>query len=283
MTDPSTRNAMGHRNAPITGGYGDFHSHLVPGVDDGSRDLDEALHSVGRMIAAGVGRIITTPHFSASLLAGPRFGPVMEFMERRWRRVRDAVRETWPRLDFRLGFEIRLDATSPDLSDPRLRLGGTRFVLVEWAGFRAPPRSPEMLSRLVDSGCVPVVAHPERYYGIDRESRVVHAWRDAGAYLQGSYGSLVGRYGDGPRTRILRFLEAGLLDYLSSDFHGRRGYDFFLEPGAAALARIGGEAQLDLLARVNPARLFRGERPLEVPPLAIGEPLSHAPRRWSGV
>lgn len=274
---------MDPRKDGVTGDYGDFHSHLVPGVDDGSRDLDDAMDSIGRMIAAGVGRIITTPHFSASLLAGPRFDPIMEHMGRRWRRVRDEVRVTWPQLDFRLGFEIRLDHTSPDLSDPRTRLGGTRFALVEWAGFRAPLRSPEMLSRLVDSGYIPVIAHPERYYGIDRELRIVRAWKDAGACLQGSYGSLVGQYGGKARRHILRFLGAGLVDYLSSDFHGRRGYNFYLEPGAAELKSLGGDAQLDLLARVNPARLFAGDRPLEVPALKINDPPTAPSGGWSDV
>lgn len=267
----------------VTGAYADFHSHLVPTVDDGSRSLDDSLHSIGRMVDAGVNGIITTPHFRASLLTSSRFDPLMDYTDRRWRRVRDAVRVTWPGLDFRRGFEVRLDAPAPDLSDPRMRLGGTRFVLVEWAAFMARLGSPEMLSRLADSGYVPVLAHPERYHGIDRELRIVHAWKNAGAYLQANYGSLAGQYGDKPRALIRRFLQEGLVDYLSSDFHGQRGYTFYLEPGTAELKRLGGDAQLDLLARVNPARLFEGKRPLAVPPLAIEEPLSHSAGRWSDV
>ncbi len=46
---------------------GDLHSHLVPGVDDGARSLEEALEAVERMVAAGIGRIVTTPHVNASL------------------------------------------------------------------------------------------------------------------------------------------------------------------------------------------------------------------------
>lgn len=267
--------------AGVTGAYADFHSHLVPGVDDGSRSLDDALHSVGRMIAGGVSGIITTPHFRASLLTSSRFDPILDYMDRRWRRVRDAVRTTWPGLDFRRGFEVRLDASEPDLSDPRMRLGGTRFVLVEWPGFMARLGSPEMLSRLVDSGYIPVLAHPERYHGIDRELRIVHAWKKAGALLQANHGSLAGQYGAKPRALVRRFLQEGLVDYLSSDFHGRRGYTFYLEPGTAELTRLGGIVQIDLLARVNPARLFGGKRPLAVPPLKIGEPPSHSAERRS--
>jgi len=264
----------------LTGGHRDFHSHLVPGVDDGSRTVDEALHSIARMTEAGVHGIITTPHFSASYISGPGFGQLMDFLDRRWRRVREAAGDAFPQLDFRRGFEVRLDTPGPDLSDSRLRLGGTRFALVEWSGFRASPRSPEVLARLADAGHIPVIAHPERYLGIDDELRVIRAWRQAGAYLQGSYGSLAGQYGPRPRTLLLRMLRAGMVDYLSSDFHGRRGYTLYLEPASAELRRLGGEIQLDLLARVNPGRLFDGRRPLEVPPLAAMEAVPHASRGW---
>ena len=270
-------------NAGVTGGYADFHSHLVPSVDDGSRNLDDSLHAIGLMTAAGVERIITTPHFRASLLTSSRFDPVMEYMDRRWRRVRDAVRVTWPELDFRRGFEVRLDVPAPDLSHPRMRLGGTRFVLVEWAAFMARLGSPDMLSRLADSGYIPVLAHPERYHGIDRGLRIVRAWKEAGAYLQSNYGALAGQYGPKPRSLIRRFLQEGLVDYLSSDFHGQRGYTLYLEPGADELQRLGGETQLDLLARVNPTRLFEGQRPLEVPPLEIEKARIQSSEGWSDV
>ena len=49
----------------------DFHSHLVPGVDDGARDMDESLAAVGRMVEAGIEKIITTPHANASLTHDP--------------------------------------------------------------------------------------------------------------------------------------------------------------------------------------------------------------------
>lgn len=264
----------------MTGGYTDFHSHLVPGVDDGSRTVDEALHSIARMTEAGVGAIITTPHLRTSYIFGPGFGQLMSFVDRRWKRIRDATRNAFPGLDFRRGFEVRLDTPGPDLSDPRLHLGGTPFILVEWSAFRVPAGSPAVLASLSDAGHIPVIAHPERYFGIDQELNVVRAWKAAGAYLQGSYGSLAGQYGPSVRGHIRRLLEAGLLDYLSSDFHGRPGYNFNLEPGAAELRRLGGDLQLDLLATVNPGRLFDGERPLEVPPLTEAGAAAHASRGW---
>ena len=257
--------------------YADFHSHLVPGVDDGSRTLEEALHSVGRMVEAGVTRVVTTPHLPASIATSPDFAEYMSHVDGRWAKIRSAVRERHPELDFRRGFEVRLDAPLPYPLDERLRLGGTNSVLVEWPGFRVHAGTPEALLRIAETGLTPIVAHPERYYGIDEELDIVRAWRRAGALLQGNYGSLAGQNGPRATALILRLLEEGLLDYLCSDFHGRREYTLYLGPGASALKRYGGERQLDLLGNVNPARLFEGKPPMPVPPL-VRQPKPSPPR-----
>lgn len=266
----------------MTAGFSEFHTHLVPGVDDGSRTLHDSLHSVGRMVKAGVTQVIATPHYAASCAERYDFDATMAHLDRAWGLLRDAVARDYPGLDLRRGLEVRLDTSVPDLSDPRLQLGGTDFVLLEWPMFMAPPGAPDLLARVIEGGHRPVVAHPERYGGIDAELRVVRAWKQAGAYLQGNYGSLVGQNGTGARRLIFRMLSEGLLDYLSSDFHGRPEFTFYLEPGAAELARLGAHEQLDLLGRVNPGRLFDGRPPLSVPPLVLEVPVRRMRQGYPG-
>lgn len=258
-------------SAVESGGYGDLHSHLVPGVDDGARSLEDALEGVGRMVDAGIGRIVTTPHLDGSLTRQPEaFASRMERMDDAWRRVRDAVFEAYPGLDFRRGHEVMLDLPDVDLSDERIRLGGTSFVLVEWPGLQVPPETSRVLSRIRFGGLRPVIAHPERYRGLDPELRLVGEWRRAEAFLQVSYGSLVGRYGPRARRNAFRLLEKGWADYLSTDFHGRPHLKLYVDEGRRALLQEDGKEQLELLARENPGRLLRDEDPLPVPGLSLG-------------
>lgn len=251
-------------------GWADLHSHLVPGVDDGVRDLDEAVTAIGRMVDVGIRHIVTTPHLDGSLTLEPSsFGQRMEAMDRAWERVRTAAAERWGDLEFRRGHELMLDTPNADASDERLRLGGTSFVLVEWPRLHVPPNTGEVISRLRFAGVRPVIAHPERYHGVDRELNVIQGWRRAGAYLQVTHGSLVGRYGDAARSRSFRLLKRGWVDYLSTDYHGRPARDLHLDDARRLLKKEGGEEQFDLLTRTNPVRLLRDEEPLPVPRLDL--------------
>lgn len=258
-------------SAAEVGSYGDLHSHLVPGVDDGAPSLDDALEGVGRMIDAGIRHIVTTPHLDGSLTRRPdAFASRMERMDRAWGRIRDAASEMHPDLDFRRGHEVMLDLPDVDLSDDRVRLGGTSFVLVEWPGFRIPPETSRVLSRIRFGGLRPVIAHPERYHGLDSDLEMVGEWRRARALLQVSYGSLVGRYGAQARRNAFRLLERGWVDYLSTDFHGRPYLELYVAEARRAVVEEGGEEQFELLAGENPRRLLRDEEPLPVPELSLG-------------
>lgn len=252
----------------VVPGAADLHSHLVPGVDDGARSVDDALEGVGRMVRAGVTALVTTPHLNASLtLDPPDFRREMEIMDRGWTKVSSAVSEAWPDLGFGLGFELRLDVPDPDLADERLRMGGTRWILVEWDRMQVPPGTAAVLERIREAGLRPLLAHPERYSGTRDRVAEAREWRRHGAFLQVNLGSLVGRYGSRARTRALRLLREGLVDVLATDFHGRPQLELFLAPVAERLRRLGAHEHLTLLTATNPHRILNDEEPLRVPPL----------------
>ena len=250
---------------------GDLHSHLVPGVDDGARTIEDTLEGIERMNEAGIRKIITTPHVDASLSRDPEaYIERMDQVDRAWADAERTVAERFPKVDFRRGHEVMLDIPDPDLEDERLRLGGSSFALLEWPRLQLPPGTVEVLSRLRLAGIRPIVAHPERYVGFDRELELASEWKRVGAYLQVNYGSLVGRYGAEPRKLAFRLLRSGLVDYLSTDFHGRSHLKLLYREGVEALAELGGEEQISLLSITNPQRIFRDEEPVPVPPL-LGE------------
>jgi len=246
----------------------DIHNHLVPGVDDGARDVPSVLASVERMVRLGIRRFVTTPHIRGSLTLEPtRLEQRLTEVTEAWQRARDGIGERFPEVEFRRGHEVLLDVPQPDLADPRIRLAGSSFVLVEWPRLHIPPETPRVLRRINAEGYRPIVAHPERYAGMGEQLELASKWRDSGALLQVNFGSLDGRYGGEARIVALRLLEEGLVDYLASDFHGQSRLSIYKEEAFAVLDERGAADAFDLLCRVNPARILEDLDPVAVPPL----------------
>jgi protein-tyrosine phosphatase len=248
----------------------DFHSHLIPGVDDGAADAAGAVEGLRAFAAEGVTASIATPHLRASLLerAAER-DEYLAQVDAAWGELVALGGAECPSLRLERGFEVMLDTPAPDLSDPRLRLAGTQFVLVEFPFMTVPPNAGPAIFELKLNGWTPVLAHPERY-GNFTDFAAAAEWRQRGAYLQVNCGSLLGRYGPDARDRAWGLLERGLADYVASDYHAR-GVPR-MEECRAALAAAGGEAQAELLLRGNAARLLDGQAPLPVPPLRRARP-----------
>ncbi len=242
----------------------DFHNHVLPGVDDGARDVSESRAAVQAFVDAGAQALIATPHVDASL-AGQhaRLQRRMAAIEAAWDTLLSWADDAYPALQLLRGVELKLDVPDPDCSDPRLRLGGGRFILVEFPALSVPVHSEVPLYHLRSTGYVPVLAHPERYAGFDTELRRAHRWRDAGAFLQVNAGSITGRYGERVRANALRLLEAGLADYVCSDYHARGEIATTNLPGSGT-----DEAEIfALLSHGNPQRLLEDQEPLPVPPM----------------
>lgn len=243
----------------------DLHTHVIPAVDDGAPDLLTALESLEMLVEDGIAAVAATPHLNASNPHGER----RQRADRGWPELVARAAERFPDLRLHRGYEVQLDLPSPDLSDPELRLAGGRYVLVEWQAFTIPPRSDEVLRGIVGEGYVPVLAHPERYFGYDHDYSVVPEWRRAGALLQLNGGSLLGENGERIQRTAHAFLQRGWTDLIASDNHARPGrrpslrwvWDYLHEHGAEDAAR--------LLLCVNPFRILEDEDTVEVGPVMM--------------
>lgn len=262
----------------LLGDLGDLHSHLIPGVDDGAQAVEDSLDAVDRMVRAGVRRIVTTPHLTASLIDDTdEFEVYMAKVDEAWQKAHRVVSKTFPEVDFHRGFEVAVDTPAADLSDHRLRMAGTSFVLIEWPRLHVPQRTERVVQRIRNAGIKPIIAHPERYSGLDSELAVVGLWREAGAYVQVNHGSLVGRYGKVAQRTAMELLKKGWVDFLSSDFHARSGLEPYIREAREALSDMGADEQFRTLTATNPARLLADEEPLPVQPLFV------APGWWDRV
>ncbi len=241
----------------------DLHTHVLPGVDDGAADMDAALDTLQVLYSDGVDAIAATPHLNAS----DPGGALRTRADAAWDELVERAHELLPQLRLHRGFEIQLDSPRLDLSDPDLRLAGSRFVLLEFFAFTVPRRSTALLARIAADGYVPVLAHPERYAGYERGYDRLAEWRDAGVLMQLNGGSLLGEYGDRVRLTAHRFLSEGWIDFIASDNHARLKRSPSLRSVWDYLVDNGLKSQASLLLAANPHCILRNEQPLRVGPL----------------
>jgi protein-tyrosine phosphatase len=231
----------------------DIHTHLMPGVDDGSRSVEASLPVLEKFAREGVTTVVCTPHLMATEAGRlDTSGHDAAFAEL------VAAAPAIPALA--RGWEIMLDAPGVDLQSPSLGLAGSRAVLVEFPRMNVPAGATAELARLARSGLIPVLAHPERYWGCTPQR--IEEWRGAGAVIQLDSAMLLS---NGPVGKLARaMLERGLVDVIASDNHGD-----VRSLGAARrwLDEMGAGEQTAFLTRVNAERLLASERPLPVPPL----------------
>lgn len=234
----------------------DIHSHLLPGVDDGSPSLEVSIPVLERFAAEGLTMLVCTPHLNASQAASAPYERHLEILSE-LRAVTPAA------LELRLGWEIMLDAPGTDLSARHLTLGGSRALLVEFTRGGLPRGATAELRRLTRAGRTPILAHPERYFGCTLE--LVREWRQLGVVIQTDASVLMGRGVPAELARAM--LAEGLIDILASDNHGDARS---LRTASDWLLARGGEEQMPLLTHQNAELVLNDEEPIPVPPLRPG-------------
>ena len=230
--------------------------------------MPAVLESVERMTRVGIRKIITTPHIDASVTLDPgALEARLDEVSQAFQSAKEAIGSTFPEVAFHRGHEILVDVPEPDFSDARLRMAGTSFVLVEWPRLNLPPATGPVLEGIVNRGFRPIIAHPERYFGMAQSFHLAQQWRRIGAYLQVNYGSLVGRYGNEARQTAFRFLREGMVDYMASDFHGHATLKIYKTDAWQVFEALDVMEIVHTLSVGNPGRILADSEPLPVPPL----------------
>jgi len=240
----------GSAHSPIS--IVDLHSHLVPGVDDGTRTVAESIEALAGLYQEGVGTLVTTPHLLLPHLATD--DAVTRELERH-RRAFDALAAECASRDDLPTLALGQEIWAPDAAAirravlrPDVGLAGGRFLLVEF-GFELQGNHNDVVREVQDSGRHIVIAHPERYHYLPGHNPldVMRAWQELGALLQVNVGSLTGHYrrsSPGSETLVWQMVELGLVDLLATDHHGprregvspREAVDTLIARGELALA-----------------------------------------------
>jgi protein-tyrosine phosphatase len=239
-------------------GLCDLHCHLLPGVDDGARTLEDALEMARALVDLGFTTVAPSPHARPEYLSHSR-----ETVEVRLAELREALGREGVRLSLGTNAENFLDEIFVrGLGTPEARLlGAGKYVLVELPYTAPVPALTDILFRIRLKGVTPLLAHPERCLEFERSGRAAEAVR-TGALLQLDVGALTGRYGGMAKKLARAFLEDGLYAVGATDLHAPVGAREWVGKALTELRSRVGERAFTRLMATSPARLLAGE-PLE--------------------
>jgi protein-tyrosine phosphatase len=194
----------------------DLHTHILAGIDDGARDLDESLAMAATAVADGITTLVATPHADVHR-------PRSDVAER-VAALQAVLDERGVPLRLLAGAEIALTPDVPArLADRTLpTLAGSRYALVELPFNVMPPHVDQVLFDIQMAGFVPVMAHVERYRYVQSAPELLGDWADRGVVLQVNASSLRGDFGPGPRRAAEAVVRGAWPAVLASDSHDSR-------------------------------------------------------------
>jgi protein-tyrosine phosphatase len=236
----------------------DIHSHVLFGMDDGAQTLEDSIALVKMAAQAGTTDLVGTPH------ASPQYRFQYDLVQERLRQVQAAtggVLQLYSGCDFHLSYDNIQDA----LANPRkYTINQNRYLLVEFSDLLIFRNTHDIFARLRDAGMIPIVTHPERNPLLRQRIDELAAWFDAGAYLQVTGQSLLGRFGKPAQDFAGILLDRGLVHFIASDGHHVQHRPPVMNAAHAWLATAYGPAVADALCITNPRAALTGD-PVDLP------------------
>lgn len=230
----------------------DFHCHIVPGVDDGPRTVEQAVAMVKYAAHLGVTHLVTTVHYSDRYQATPAE------IAAQLGRVREALRATDVHVDIIVGREVTLtdQHVRALIESHHVRIGNAPLALVELPEGLNRGTIVEGCSALLNAGIQLVIAHPERNFIVQENADLVADLRLRGVRVQINAGSLAGVYGAAAKRTAWHLLRQQLADVLSSDAHALKDYDRYVHACRIATDELGAATVTELISTA-PARFLR--------------------------
>lgn len=198
----------------------DMHSHLVPGIDDGSPDTETSLEMIRRLKDLGYSKLITTPHVQIEF-----FNNNAEKIRAHFARLKQFIDDQRLGVELGVGAEYYLDNFFPTAVMPDGLLNfGDKYVLVEVSMAGWPRQFSDMIFTIQSQGYKPILAHPERYL-FEENIKVYEELKGKGMLFQMNILAIGGYYGKSIKNLAERYLDAGLYDFCGSDTHHHRHLD----------------------------------------------------------
>lgn len=195
----------------------DLHTHLLFGIDDGCKSIDESIEILKKMSKAGIKEILITPHY----IENSKYTCDNKNKRVLLSKLKERVKEEKIDVTLYLGNEVFYTDKFLELidEDEIATLNKSKYLLFEFPMHNNYRNAGEIISKLISKGYTPILAHPERYKKFQETPELAEEYLRMGLLLQGNYTSLFGKYGRAAKKTLKYYIKRGWISFLGSDVH----------------------------------------------------------------
>ena len=238
----------------------DFHAHILPNIDDGSKSVEETFQMIKEAKEAGFEGIVSTSHYFEE------YYEVNKAERKTWiDALSNSLKEQKIDIDLYLGSEIYISNHIIQLleSEKACSLNDTSYVLFELPFNVKPINLYDVVYDMLQYKLVPVLAHPERYSFVQKEPEMIGDLIQKGVLMQSNYGSIIGQYGEKAEIIVTKLLENNMVHFLGTDVHMPNTIYPKIPEILQKLEEIIGKDNLEVISTVNP-RLALANRKINI-------------------
>lgn len=200
----------------------DLHSHLLPGIDDGSKTIEESIDLLRKMSNEGIKEIVVTPHYieNSNYTCNNRKKKAL------LNKLKKKLKEENIDITLYIGNEIYFANNIVELLEKKeiISLNESKYILFEFPMHGSYKNSGEIISKIISCGYIPILAHPERYKTFLKQPNLAEEYLRMGVLLQGNYTSLFRKYGKKSEKLLKYYIKKGWISFLGSDTHHEFNY-----------------------------------------------------------
>jgi protein-tyrosine phosphatase len=238
----------------------DIHSHILPGLDDGSKSLEESITMVRMAALGGTTDIVATPHANQDY----KFDP--QVVQQKISEVQAAVGDV-PQIHYGCDFHLTLENIEDALHAPgKYSIDHHGYLLVEFSDFYIPKTTDEIFARMIRAGLRPIVTHPERNQLLQRRLPELQSWVTQGALVQVTGLSFLGRFGKTAKKFADKLMGHGLAHFVASDAHDTKWRTTDLSESRLYVEKEYGPEAAERVFEENPRAVLAG---VALPPVPI--------------
>ena len=201
----------------------DIHTHILPGIDDGSKTLEESISLLKKMQQEGIEELILTPHY----IEESKYDYNNTKKEKLLKELENKIKEENINIKIYLGNEVFFSSNILELIKAKKikTLNDSKYLLFEFPMRQTYNNASQIISEIISKGYIPVLAHPERYKIFQDHPNLMEEYLRCGVLMQGNFTSLFGKYGRIPKKRLKYFLQKRWITFLGSDTHHEVNYN----------------------------------------------------------